>query len=127
MVEIPEDLKYTENHEWVKIDDGKTVRYGITDYAQSELGEIVYVELPEKDEIVEKGDMIGAVESVKTVSDLYTPVSGTIVKVNQELDDSPEIINEDPYGDGWIAVIELSDGSGLDSLISPEEYKLLMD
>ncbi len=127
MPDIPEDLKYTEDHEWVKIENGKAVRYGITDYAQSELGEIVYVELPEKDEVVEKGDMIGAVESVKTVSDLYTPVTGTIVKVNEELDDSPEIINEDPYGDGWIAVIELSDESELGSLISAEEYKLLMD
>ncbi len=127
MAEIPEDLKYTENHEWVKTDGEKTVRYGITDYAQSELGEIVYVELPEEGDKVEKGDMIGAVESVKTVSDLYTPVSGTIVKVNHELDDSPEIINEDPYGDGWIALIELSDESELASLISPEEYKLLMD
>lgn len=127
MPEIPEDIKYTEDHEWVKLDDEKTVIYGITDYAQSELGEIVYVELPEEGIKVEKGELIGAVESVKTVSDLYSPISGTIVKVNEELEDSPEIINEDPYGDGWIAMIELSDEAELKSLISPEEYKLHID
>ncbi len=128
MPEIPEDLKYTEEHEWVNQEDNNTVRYGITDYAQSELGEIVYVELPEVGDKVEKGEMIGAVESVKTVSDLYAPLSGTIVKVNEELEDSSEIINEDPYGDGWIAVIELSGPSSeLDSLISAEDYKLLID
>ena len=127
MPEIPEKLKYTENHEWVSIEDDKTIRYGITDFAQSELGDIVYVELPEVGENVEIGEMIGAVESVKTVSDLYAPLSGTIVKVNEELEDSSEIINEDPYGDGWIAVIEISDRSELDSLISAEEYKMLID
>ncbi len=128
MPKIPENLKYTEEHEWVNIEDEKIIRYGITDYAQSELGEIVYVELPEIGEKVEKGEMIGAVESVKTVSDLYAPLSGIVVKVNEELEDSSEIINEDPYGDGWIAVIELSGpASELDSLISAEDYKHLID
>ncbi len=127
MPKIPEDLRYTEDHEWVNIEKDNTIRYGITDYAQSELGEIVYVELPEVGDKVEKGEMVGAVESVKTVSDLYAPLSGTIVKVNEELEDSSEIINEDPYGDGWIAVIDITDKSELDSLISAEDYKHHID
>jgi len=123
MSEVPEDLKYTEEHEWVKKENGK-VRYGITDFAQEELGDIVYVELPEEEDDLEKGDMLGVVESVKTVSDLYSPIEGKVVEVNEDLLDTPSIINEDPYGEGWIAMIELSDGSDMDSLMSAEEYKM---
>ncbi len=123
MPEIPEELRYTEDHEWVKLTDGE-VQYGITDYAQEELGDIVYIELPEVGEEVEKGDMIGVVESVKTVSDLYAPISGTIKEVNDALEDSPETINEDPYGDGWIVTIEYEDKSEYEGLMDAEEFKL---
>ncbi|MFO7991011.1 MAG: glycine cleavage system protein GcvH [Thermoplasmata archaeon] len=126
MPNVPEDLKYSEDHEWIKVENGDA-RIGITDFAQEELGDIVYVELPEVGEEIEMGDMLGVVESVKTVSDVYSPLSGEIVEVNEELEESPEIINEDPYGDGWIAVIKISDRSELNSLNSPEDYKLLMD
>lgn len=123
MPEIPEELRYTEDHEWVKLTNGE-VQYGITDYAQEELGDIVYIELPEVGEEVEKGDMIGVIESVKTVSDLYAPMTGTITKVNDELEESPETINEDPYGDGWIVKIEHDDKSEYESLMDAEEFKL---
>ncbi len=122
MAEIDEGLKYTDNHEWIKI-DGDEITYGITDYAQDELGDIVYVELPMEGEEVEKGDVIGVVESVKTVSDLYAPVSGTISAVNSMLEGEPEQINEDPFGEGWIIKIEIDDESELDDLITAEEYK----
>lgn len=122
MPEIPEELRYTEDHEWVKLTDGE-VQYGITDYAQEELGDIVYIELPEVGEEVEKGDMIGVVESVKTVSDLYAPISGTIKEVNESLEAAPETINEDPYGDGWIVTIEYEDKSEYEELMDAEEFK----
>ncbi len=122
MTEIPEDLVYSEEHEWIKVDEGK-IRYGITDFAQEELGDIVYVELPEEGEKVGKGDMVGVIESVKAVSDLYVPVSGKIVEVNADLEAEPELLNEDPYGDGWIAVVEISDESEVESLLSPKEYE----
>ncbi len=122
MAEIDEELKYTDNHEWIKV-DGDKITYGITDYAQDELGDIVYVELPIEGEEVEKGDVIGVVESVKTVSDLYAPVSGTITAVNTDLEGEPEKINEKPFGDGWIAKIEMDDESELDDLLTAEEYK----
>ena len=123
MPEIPEELRYTEDHEWVKLTDGE-IQYGITDYAQEELGDIVYIELPEVGEEVEKGDMIGVVESVKTVSDLYAPISGTIKEVNESLEAAPETINEDPYGDGWIVTIEYEDKSEYEDLMDAEEFKL---
>ncbi len=122
MVEIPDDRRYTEEHEWGKVSDGK-IKYGITDYAQDELGDIVYVELPEEGEEVERGDMIGVIESVKTVSDLYAPVSGTISAVNRDLETSPETLNEDPYEEGWIVEIEISDESEVNMMMNPEEYE----
>ncbi|MFP4608184.1 MAG: glycine cleavage system protein GcvH [Candidatus Natronoplasma sp.] len=125
MSEIPEDLRYSEEHEWVKVGDGK-IRYGITDYAQDELGDIVYVELPEKGEEVKQGDMLGVIESVKAVSDLYAPVSGKVVEINDELETTPEVLNEDPYGDGWVAVIEIVDKSEVESLLSAQEYEELL-
>ena len=119
----PADLKYTKSHEFVKTLDGNKVRIGITYHAQSELGDITYVELPEVDSEHSKGDSFGVVESVKAVSDLYMPVSGKVVEVNEDLEDAPEMINEDPYEKGWIAVIELSDPTELDSLMSKDDYE----
>jgi len=117
----PNDLKYTSEHEWVRI-EGKTAVVGITDYAQDQLGDIVFVELPEEGESVEKGDTFGVVESTKSVSDLYVPLSGQIVESNDPLLDNPGIINEDPYGEGWMIKIELSDPEELKDLLDPQAY-----
>ena len=121
-MEFPEDLKYTKEHEWVK-EDGDTVTIGITDYAQDSLGDVVYVELPEADSTITSGDTFGVVESVKAVSDLYAPVSGTVTEVNDAVVDSPESINDEPYGDAWLLKIELSDAGELDGLMTAEDYK----
>jgi glycine cleavage system H protein len=120
-MDIPEHLKYSKEHEWVLV-EGKTVTIGITDFAQDELGDIVYVELPEVGEKVVKDDPFGAVESVKAVSDVYAPVSGTVLEVNDVLPDTPETINDDPYGDGWMIRVEISDEEELRDLMSHEEY-----
>jgi glycine cleavage system H protein len=120
---IPDGLKYTKDHEWVKI-DGNTATVGITDFAQGELGDIVYVDIPTVGQEVAEHDIFGTVEAVKTVSDLYMPVSGKVVEVNPVLDGNPEKVNEDPYGDGWMIRVEMSgDGSGL---LSPDQYKELI-
>ncbi|GIW47619.1 MAG: glycine cleavage system protein GcvH [Deltaproteobacteria bacterium] len=121
MVEIPEQLKYTKEHEWVKI-EGDTVVIGITDYAQDALGEIVYIELPSEGDEITKGDPFGSVESTKSVSELYAPVSGEVVEVNEALLDSPETINEDPYGEGWMIKVKPYDLAELDDLMDSEEY-----
>ncbi len=121
-MEFPEDLKYTKEHEWVR-EDGDTVTIGITDYAQDSLGDVVYVELPEADSTITSGDTFGVVESVKAVSDLYAPVSGTVTEVNDAVVDSPESINDEPYGDAWLLKIELSDAGELDGLMTAEDYK----
>jgi len=121
---VPDGLYYTEEHEWAKVQEDGTVLVGITDYAQKALHEVVYVELPEVGSEAEHMGIIGAVESVKAVSDMNSPVSGEIVEVNEELLDSPELINEDPYGKGWIAKIEPSDLQGdLLNLMEPEKYR----
>lgn len=122
--EVREDLKYTKSHDWIKIKDDIAV-VGITDHAQAELTDIVFVELPEIGKEVKKGEEICVVESVKSVSEIYAPVSGKIVKVNSKLDDSPEIINESPYDDGWLVELEISDKSEVDSLLDAAEYKKL--
>ncbi|HIW12619.1 MAG TPA: glycine cleavage system protein GcvH [Candidatus Salinicoccus stercoripullorum] len=122
----PKDLKYSEDHEWVKQEDGK-VRLGITEFAQSELGDIVFVELPAEGDEITKGESFGSVESVKTVSELYAPLSGTVVEVNEELEDSPELVNESPYEGAWMVVIEVSDGSQLDSLMDADAYDEMVD
>jgi len=119
---FPEELKYTKEHEWVRV-KGNTATVGITDWAQDQLGDIVFVELPEEGEHVEKGDTFGVVESTKSVSDLYLPVSGTVIESNDPLLDAPEIINDDCYGEGWMIRIEMSDKSDLDDLMSAEEYE----
>jgi glycine cleavage system H protein len=121
MMEIPEGLKYSKEHEWVLI-EGNVATIGITEYAQEELGDIVYVELPEVGEKVVKDDPFGAVESVKAVSDIYAPVSGTVLEVNDALPDSPETINDDAYGDGWMIRVEMSDTDDLKDLMTAEEY-----
>lgn len=118
---VPSELKYSKEHEWVKI-DGNTVTIGITEYAQSELGDIVFVELPETDDDIDEGESFGSVESVKTVSELYAPVSGKVVETNDELEDSPEFVNESPYEKAWMVKVELNDESQLDELLSAEQY-----
>lgn len=122
-METPEELKYTQEHEWVRDNEDGTVTVGITDFAQGELGDIVFVELEEEGFEVEKDDVFGTVEAVKTVSELYAPVSGEIVEINESLEEEPEAVNNDPYGDGWMIKVELSDESELEELLSVEDYK----
>ncbi len=122
---IPEELKYTEEHEWVKIEDN-IATVGITDFAQGELGDIVYLEIDSLDSEIALNEVFGTVEAVKTVSDLFMPVGGKVIEMNSTLEDKPEKVNEDPYGEGWIIKIDISDLSELDSLLSPEEYKNLI-
>jgi glycine cleavage system H protein len=119
----PEDLKYTAEHEWVRAGDSGVMRIGITDYAQEQLGDIVYVHLPEVGETVEAGTAVGELESTKSVSDLFAPVSGTVAARNEALDANPELCNTDPYGEGWILEIEASDASAADGLMSAGDYE----
>ena len=121
----PKDLKYSAEHEWVKTEGGN-VRIGITEFAQSELGDIVFVELPQVGDEIKAGDPFGSVESVKTVSELYAPISGKVLEVNTELEDSPEYVNESPYENAWMIVIEPSDTAEVDALLSPEKYEELI-
>ena len=118
---VPKDLKYSEEHEWVQVDEDVAV-VGITDYAQRELGDIVFVELPNVGEKITQTEPFGTVEAVKAVSEIYAPVSGEIVEVNHGLDSTPQLINQDPYGDGWLIKIRMSDHSELNSLLSPQDY-----
>lgn len=124
---LPEGLLYSEEHEWIQKLGDKKVRIGITHFAQSELGDIVFVELPEEDDEVAVGESFGSVESVKTVSELYSPVSGTVLAVNEDLDDEPEAVNESPYEKAWMIDVELSDESELDNLLSAEQYKAFIE
>ncbi len=117
----PKELKYSKDHEWVKV-DGNVARIGITAFAQSELGDIVFVELPEVDDEIELDESFGNVESVKTVSELYAPLSGKVVAVNEELEDSPELVNESPYEEAWMIEVELSDETQLDNLMDADAY-----
>ncbi|MEH7883564.1 glycine cleavage system protein GcvH [Bacillus sp. JJ1609] len=118
----PKELRYSEEHEWVKV-EGEKVRVGITDFAQSELGDIVFVELPEVGDEISADEPFGSVESVKTVSELYAPVSGKVVAVNEDLNDSPEFVNESPYEKAWMIVVEPSDNSEVDKLMTAEQYE----
>ncbi|GAL62902.1 glycine cleavage system protein GcvH [Algibacter lectus] len=122
---IPSELKYTKDHEWVKV-DGDVVTIGITDFAQSELGDIVYVEVETLDETLEAEEVFGTVEAVKTVSDLFLPVSGEIIEFNEALEDEPENVNTDPYGAGWMIKVKCSDVSQIDGLMSADDYKALI-
>ena len=123
---VPEDLRYSADHEWVKV-EGERVRIGITDYAQDALGDVVYVQVPTAGSVVKAGDSFTEVESTKSVSDIYAPVSGTIVDVNADLGDAPQRMNEDPYGEGWLCVIEMSDPSELDALLDAAGYLALVE
>jgi glycine cleavage system H protein len=120
-MKFPEDLYYTNDHEWLRV-DGSTGIVGITDFAQSELGDIVYVEIDAEGEELDQDEVFGTVEAVKTVSELFMPVSGTVAEINEQLEDEPELVNDDPYGDGWIIRIELSDPDEVQSLMSAAEY-----
>jgi len=123
---IPEELKYTEEHEWVKIEDN-IATVGITDFAQGELGDIVYLEIDTLDSEIASNEVFGTVEAVKTVSDLFMPVSGKVIEINSDLEDKPELVNEDPYGEGWIIKIDISDISEISSLLGSQDYKNLVD
>ncbi len=122
---IPAELKYTKDHEWAKEEDGK-IRVGITDHAQKELGDIVFVELPEVGKKVKKGEQVATVESVKAVGEVYAPVSGEVVEVNTSLESSPELVNKDPYGEGWIFVLKVDDPAALDALLDAAGYEALV-
>ena len=122
---IPEDLKYTKDHEWIKI-DGDTATIGITDFAQGELGDIVFVEVETVGETMDKEEVFGTIEAVKTVSDMFMPVGGEVLEFNEKLEDTPELINTDTYGEGWIIKIAVKDISEADSLLSSSEYSALL-
>jgi len=123
---FPEDLKYTRDHEWARV-KGNRVTVGITDFAQDQLGDVVYLELPDVGDAVKKGDAFGVVESTKAVSDLFAPVSGKVVEVNDPLGDAPETINEDPYEEGWMIVVELSDSKDLNELMDAAAYEKFIE
>ncbi len=123
---IPDDLRYTSDHEWVRVEGGRAT-IGITDYAQDALGDVVFVQVPDVGATVELGATVSEVESTKSVSDIYAPVAGTVAEVNTDLADSPERLNEDPYGDGWICVLEVGDASQLEGLLDAEGYRALVD
>ncbi len=121
---IPDDLKYTKDHEWVKV-DGDVATVGITDFAQHELGDIVYIEVGNQGETLDQEETFGTIEAVKTVSDLFMPIGGEVVAFNDDIESSPDIVNKDPYGKGWIIKIKMSDTSELDGLLTAEQYKEL--
>lgn len=122
---IPEDLKYTKDHEWVRV-EGNIAVVGVTDFAQGELGDIVYVEVDSLNETLDAEEVFGTIEAVKTVSDLFIPVSGEILELNESIEDDPELVNNDPYGDGWIIKVDMSNYDELDGLLSAEEYRNLI-
>ncbi|HMO37973.1 MAG TPA: glycine cleavage system protein GcvH [Saprospiraceae bacterium] len=125
-MEFPANLKYTEEHEWVRVEEGNTAYVGITDFAQSELGEIVYVEVGTVGDSLGANDIFGTVEAVKTTSDLYLPIAGTILELNERLENEPELVNESPYGDGWIVKVSLNDLADLDKLMDATAYEALV-
>ena len=122
---LPQDLKYTKEHEWLKV-DGETAIIGITEHAQSELGDIIFIEFPNIDQEIDKNEPFGTIEAVKTVADLYAPVSGKVIKINETLEDNPEFVNSDPYVNGWIVKVSISDTSELEELMSADKYEELI-
>ncbi|MEM6297916.1 MAG: glycine cleavage system protein GcvH [Bacteroidota bacterium] len=122
----PENLRYTKEHEWVRLEEGNIAVVGITDYAQGELGDVVYVDVTELDEEVEAGEVFGSVEAVKTVSDLYMPVTGKVIEQNGAIEDDPEIVNKDPYGEGWMIKIEVSDPAEIENLMDSAAYQAIL-
>lgn len=127
MSHLPKDLKYASSHEWLRIESDGTAYVGITDHAQAQMGDLVYVECPELGRALSFGDEAGVVESVKAASDIYAPVSGTVLAINEKLEDNPELVNQDPYGDGWMFQLKLSDALEADNLMSADEYKEQLD
>ena len=123
---IPENLKFTQDHEWIRVEGNQGI-IGITDYAQGELGDIVFLEIETIDEILGQEDVFGTIEAVKTVSDLFMPVSGKVLQINDKLDDTPELINKDPYGEGWLIKITINNPSELDKLLSASQYEALIN
>jgi len=126
-VQIPEDLRYSENHEWVRSDEDGNVTVGISDYAQDALGDVVYVDLPDVGRIVEAGEVFAEVESTKSVNDVYAPVSGVVSAVNEPLLDTPELVNSDPFGEGWFVAIRATEGSSLDDLMDAAAYRVFTE
>ncbi len=122
---IPEDLKYTEDHEWIRVTDGE-VLVGVTDFAQTELGDVVFVEIDQNEDEIAKGDIFGTIEAVKTVSDLFMPISGKIIEINDKLESEPELVNQDPYGEGWMIKVQVTRPEELDELIASDGYKDLI-
>jgi len=125
-VNVPEELKYTKEHEWLR-SEGDLATVGITDYAQSELGDIVFVELPQAGDTVSQGKPFGTIEAVKTVADLFSPVSGEVSEVNPKIEEDPAVMNKDPYGEGWMIKVRMSDSSQINSLLSPTDYRALIE
>jgi glycine cleavage system H protein len=125
-VQLPDDLRYSTDHEWARV-EGSTVRIGITDYAQDALGDVVFVQLPTVGTVVQAGDSFGEVESTKSVSDIFAPVTGTVVAVNEALVDAPQALNEDPYGAGWVCEIEVTDPASIDTLMDAVAYRSLTE
>ena len=122
---LPQDLKYTKEHEWLKV-DGETAIIGITEHAQSELGDIIFIEFPNVDQKIEKNEPFGTIEAVKTVADLFAPVSGKVIEINETLEDNPEFVNSDPYVNGWIVKVSISDISEMEELMSADKYEELI-
>jgi glycine cleavage system H protein len=125
-MQIPDDLRYSSDHEWVRLEDGR-IRVGITDYAQDALGDVVFVQVPEVGAVVSAGDSISEVESTKSVSDIYAPVAGTVVEVNADLGEAPQRLNDDPYGAGWIFIVEPSDPAQVEALLGAEQYRAMVE
>ncbi|MCH7657350.1 MAG: glycine cleavage system protein GcvH [Bacteroidetes bacterium] len=123
---IPENLKYTKDHEWIRVEND-VVYVGVTDFAQGELGDVVFVEIETEGENLNREEVFGTIEAVKTVSDMFMPLSGEILEANQKIEDEPELVNKDPYGDGWMIKISIADSSELDDLLTPEQYKNLVN
>jgi len=124
-MKVPDNLKYTKDHEWLRV-EGDHAFVGITDFAQGELGDIVFVEIETEGETLNKEEVFGTIEAVKTVSDLFMPVGGEVLEINPALEDSPDLVNKDPYGEGWMVKVKISDPSEIDGLLSPEDYKELI-
>lgn len=123
MSNVPQDLRYTREHEWARLEDDGRITIGITDFAQEQLGDVVFLDLPDIDEAVESGETLGEIESTKSVSDLYSPITGSVVELNGETKDNPAAVNQDPYGEGWLLVIDPTDKTEFDGLMTPEEYE----
>jgi glycine cleavage system H protein len=123
---IPANLKYTKDHEWIKIDGGSAI-VGVTDFAQGQLGDVVFIEIETQGETLAKEEVFGTIEAVKTVSDMFMPVAGEVLEVNPKLSDSPDVVNKDPYGDGWMIKIKMADPAQLNELLTPEQYKELIN